>query len=211
MTSNRYDYVFKILTIGESSVGKSCLLLRLCENTFDSSHVMTVGIDFKIKYCNINGVVTKLQVWDTSGQERFRTITKNYYKGGDGILLVYDITDRESFDSMRNWIKQIELYAKPNVIKVMVGNKVDLSSERKVSYEEGYQLAQEFNLNFFESSAKDNINVHESFLLLATQILELNKNNKTTQECGHSAQKKKESLKIGSEYEITNKNRSCCN
>lgn len=209
--SKKYDYVFKILTLGESSVGKSCLLLRFCDNTFDSSHVTTVGIDFKTKICHIGDSVIKLQVWDTSGQERFKTVTKNYYKGGDGILLVYDITDRESFDSMKNWIKQIEMHAKPTAFKILVGNKCDLINERKVTYEEGYELAQEFKINFFESSAKDNTNVVEVFDSLTKQILDLAKQNQQNDLADQTIDDKKIPSESMKERNNSKGGRKCCN
>lgn len=112
----------------------------------------------------------KLQIWDTAGQERFRTITKTYYKGAHGIILTYDVTDESSFKNIRNWVKQIEQNAQNNVCKVLVGNKCD-KDDRKVSVEEGSKLAKEFNMNFFETSAKNNYNILEVFTFLTREIL----------------------------------------
>ncbi len=111
-----------------------------------------------------------MQIWDTAGQERFRTITKTYYKGAHGIILTYDVTDENSFKNIRNWVKQIEQNAQTNVCKVLVGNKCD-RDDRKVSYEEGNKLAKEFNMQFFETSAKTNYNVNETFTFLTREIL----------------------------------------
>ncbi len=128
------------------------------------------GIDFKIKIINLEEKLIKLQIWDTAGQERFRTITKTYYKGAHGIILTYDVTDENSFKNIRNWVKQIEQNAQNNVCKVLVGNKCD-RDDRKVSFDEGQKLAKEFNMQFFETSAKTNYNVNETFTYLTREIL----------------------------------------
>jgi small GTP-binding protein len=170
MTNNKYDHLFKLLIIGESGVGKTCLLLRFTDDSFTANHLTTIGIDFKIKIINLEDKQIKLQIWDTAGQERFRTITKTYYKGAHGILLVYDVTDDNSFKNIRNWVRQIEQNAQSNVCKVLVGNKSD-REDRKVSFDEGSKLAKEFNMQFFETSAKSNYNVNETFTFLTKEIL----------------------------------------
>lgn len=111
-------------------VGKSCLLLRFCDNSFTPSFITTIGIDFKIRTMEIDGERVKLQIWDTAGQERFRTITTAYYRGAMGILLVYDVTDERSFNNIRNWIRNVEQYASPNVNKILIGNKCDMEDKR---------------------------------------------------------------------------------
>lgn len=167
-----YDYLIKLLLIGDSGVGKSCLLLRFAEDSFTSSFITTIGIDFKIKKVLIDGKWVKLQIWDTAGQERFRTITSAYYRGAMGILLVYDVTDEASFTNIRNWMKNIEQHASDNVVKVLVGNKSDMDeSKRAVSYSRGQALADEFKLQFFETSAKNNINVDQVFQSIARDIM----------------------------------------
>ena len=108
MSSQKYNHLFKLLIIGESGVGKTCLLLRFTDDLFTSNHLTTIGIDFKIKIINLDNKLIKLQIWDTAGEERFRTITKTYYKGAHGIILTYDVTDINSFKNIRNWIKQIK-------------------------------------------------------------------------------------------------------
>ena len=160
--SKKYDFLFKLLIIGESGVGKTCILLRFTDDSFTANHLTTIGIDFKIKIIELEGKVIKLQIWDTAGQERFRTITKTYYKGAHGIILTYDVTDQNSFKNIRNWIKQIEANAQTNVKKVLVGNKCD-KPDRVVTEEEGKKLADDFGMNFFETSAKTNQNVNEVF------------------------------------------------
>jgi len=167
MASHKYDYLFKLLIIGESGVGKTCLLLRFTDDSFTANHLTTIGIDFKIKIISLNGKLIKLQIWDTAGQERFRTITKTYYKGAHGIILTYDVTDQNSFKNIRNWIKQIEANAQTNVCKVLVGNKCD-KPDRVVTEEEGKKLAEDFNMSFFETS------VNEVFNFLTEEILKTN-------------------------------------
>ena len=174
MATHKYDYLFKLLIIGESGVGKTCLLLRYTDDSFTANHLTTIGIDFKIKIVPLpNNKLVKLQIWDTAGQERFRTITKTYYKGAHGIILTYDVTDQNSFKNIRNWIKQIEANAQTNVCKVLVGNKCD-KPDRAVSEEEGKKLAEDFNMSFFEASAKTNQNVKEVFDFLTEEILKTN-------------------------------------
>ena len=173
MSSHKYDYLFKILIIGESGVGKTCLLLRFTEDSFTTTFLTTIGIDFKIKIINLEDKLIKLQIWDTAGQERFRTITKTYYKGAHGIILTYDVTDQDSFKNIRNWIKQIEANAQGNVKRVLVGNKCD-KPDRVVTEEEGKKLADDYSMSFFETSAKTNQNVSEVFNYLTKEILKSN-------------------------------------
>ena len=177
MSSHKYDYLFKILIIGESGVAKTCLLLRFTEDSFTTTFLTTIGIDFKIKIINLENKLIKLQIWDTAGQERFRTITKTYYKGAHGIILTYDVTDQDSFKNIRNWIKQIEANAQGNVKRVLVGNKCD-KPDRVVTEEEGKKLADDYSMSFFETSAKTNKNVTEVFYHLTKEILKANEGNK---------------------------------
>jgi len=168
--SANYDYLIKLLLIGDSGVGKSCLLLRFCDDSFTPSFIATIGIDFKIRTIDLDGKKIKLQIWDTAGQERFRTITTAYYRGAMGILLVYDVTDLKSFDAIRLWIRNIEQHASEGVNKILVGNKCDMNDKRVVSVEKGQELANEFNIPCIETSAKNNINVEAAFIKLATEI-----------------------------------------
>mmetsp|Transcript_7027 Transcript_7027/g.10995 ORF Transcript_7027/g.10995 Transcript_7027/m.10995 type:complete len:207 (-) Transcript_7027:284-904(-) len=165
-----YDMQCKLLMIGDSGVGKTCLLLRYANDSFSPTFITTIGIDFKIKNVEVDGKRIKLQIWDTAGQERFRTITTSYFRGAQGILLVYDVTDRRSFESIRNWISQIQQHADVHVNKILVGNKCDMLDEKVVSTEEGQRLAKEFGVDFFECSAKNDINVEQSFLGLARAV-----------------------------------------
>jgi len=165
-----YDMQIKLLMIGDSGVGKTCLLLRYANDSFSPTFITTIGIDFKIKNIDIDGTRIKLQIWDTAGQERFRTITTSYFRGAQGILLVYDVTDRRSFESIRNWISQIQQHADVHVNKILVGNKCDMLDEKVVSTEEGEKLASEFGIQFWECSAKNDINVDQSFIGIGRSV-----------------------------------------
>ena len=166
-----YDYLFKLLLIGNSSVGKSSLLFRFVENVWDDSFVPTIGVDFKLKTLEVNGKKVKLQIWDTAGQERFKNITASYYRGGNGVLVVYDITERESFDNLTSWLIEIEKNANKNVYKLLIGNKCDLEDKRKVTFQEGKDFAESNGMKFIETSAKDNTKVQEAFELLTSEIM----------------------------------------
>lgn len=167
-----YDYLFKLLLIGNSAVGKSSILLRFSDNIFNESFLPTIGVDFKIKTCQMQGKTIKLQIWDTAGQERFKTITSSYYKGANGIILTYDITDKQSFHDIDNWLEEVEKFAKPNVVKLLVGNKCDLENARQVSQEEGKELADKMGVQFLETSAKNSINIEPAFIAMAKEIKE---------------------------------------
>lgn len=177
--NSNYDYSFKILLIGDSGVGKSSLLF-----SFISSHLddlaPTIGVDFKIKHLPVAGKKLKLTIWDTAGQERFRTLTSSYYRSAQGIMLVYDVTRRETFTNLSDvWAKEVELYStNQDCVKILVGNKVDKDSgsemtEREVTREEGVALAKEYGCLFLECSAKTRANVEKCFEELALKILEV--------------------------------------
>ena len=170
MTTHKFDYFFKLLIIGEATVGKTCLLLRYADDSFTQNHITTIGIDFKTKFININNSVIKLQIWDTAGQERFRTITKSYYKDANGIILTYDISNSDSLKNIQNWMKLIEQNAEDGVCKILVG------------------------------SAKSDINVEEAFNCLVTMILEKNQKNSPNlniviEKDNHKKNKKKKKFK----------------
>lgn len=165
-----YDYLFKLLLIGDSGVGKSCLLLRFADDTYTESYISTIGVDFKIRTVELDGKVVKLQIWDTAGQERFRTITSSYYRGAHGIIVVYDTTDSETFEHVKTWLHEIDRYASENVNKLLVGNKSDLTSKRQVETEAAKEFADSVNIPFLETSAKNATNVEDAFMTMAGEI-----------------------------------------
>jgi len=170
MGSKAYDYLFKLLLIGDSGVGKTCVLFRFSDDAFNSTFISTIGIDFKIRTIELDDKKIKLQIWDTAGQERFRTITTAYYRGAMGILLLYDITNEKSFDNIKTWIHNIEQHASEDVEKMILGNKCDMEEKRVISMEQGQKLAAEHDVAFMETSAKSNINVEEAFTQIARAI-----------------------------------------
>jgi Ras-related protein Rab-1A len=165
-----YDYLFKLLLIGDSGVGKSCLLLRFADDTYTESYISTIGVDFKIRTIEMEGKTIKLQIWDTAGQERFRTITSSYYRGAHGIIVVYDVTDQESFDNVKQWLQEIDRYACEKVNTLLVGNKSDLTTKRVVSYDAAKEFADSVEMEFLETSAKNSTNVEKAFMAMAAQI-----------------------------------------
>uniref|UniRef100_A0A7S4P7G3 Uncharacterized protein n=1 Tax=Paramoeba aestuarina TaxID=180227 RepID=A0A7S4P7G3_9EUKA len=169
--NSEYDYLFKLLLIGDSGVGKSCLLLRFADDTYTESYISTIGVDFKIRTIELEGKVIKLQIWDTAGQERFRTITSSYYRGAHGIIVVYDISDQVTFNNVKQWLQEIDRYACENVNKLLVGNKCDVE-KRDVSVETGKQFAASLPvpIPFIETSAKNSTNVESAFLTMAAEI-----------------------------------------
>ncbi|CAK9142673.1 unnamed protein product [Ilex paraguariensis] len=168
-----FDYLFKLLLIGDSGVGKSSLLLSFTSDSFQDLSP-TIGVDFKVKYADIGGKKLKLAIWDTAGQERFRTLTSSYYRGAQGIIMVYDVTRRETFTNLSDiWAKEIDLYStNQDCIKMLVGNKVDKESERVVMKKEGINFAREYGCLFIECSAKTRLNVQQCFEELVLKILD---------------------------------------
>ena len=166
------EIVYKVLLLGDSSVGKTCFLLRYCDKSFQDVHLSTIGLDYRLKTITLkNNRTVKLQIWDTAGQDRFRAITKNYYKSANGVLLIYDISNLQTYENVKNWISQIREEANPNVIIYLVGNKIDLPKEKRVvNIEDGEKIAEEFEIKFKEASAKSGTNVNEIFEELVEQI-----------------------------------------
>ncbi|CAE6429584.1 unnamed protein product [Rhizoctonia solani] len=173
MPPPHYDFLIKLLLIGDSGVGKSCLLLRFCDDAWTPSFITTIGIDFKIRTIELDGKRIKLQIWDTAGQERFRTITTAYYRGAMGILLVYDVTDEKSFNSkshIRTWHANVEQHASEGVNKILIGNKSDWVDKKAITEDQGRALADELGIKFMETSAKANEGVEDAFFTLARDI-----------------------------------------
>ncbi|ORZ22243.1 GTP-binding protein ypt1 [Absidia repens] len=167
-----YDYLLKILLIGDSGVGKSCMLLRFADDTFTDNYISTIGVDFKIRTIELEGKIVKLQIWDTAGQERFRTITSSYYRGAHGIIVVYDVTDPDSFNNIKLWLNEIGRYASEGVNKLLIGNKNDLTDQKVIQTEQLKELSDTLGIPFLETSAKESVNVEKAFLSMAKQIKE---------------------------------------
>ena len=158
------ENVYKILLLGDSTVGKTCFLMKYTDKTFQEEHMTTIGFDYRIKSMKLkNGKTVKIQIWDTAGQDKFRAIKKNYYKGSHGIILIYDITNPKTFQNITDWVSQVREEASHNVVIYLIGNKIDLSNERNVSTEEGKELAEKLGLPFNEASALDGTNINEIF------------------------------------------------
>lgn len=184
--SRSYDMIMKLLLVGDSGVGKSCLLLRFVEDKFNTSFITTIGIDFKIRTIESKGKKIKLQVWDTAGQERFRTITTAYYRGAMGIILVYDVTDSRTFENVETWFQTVTQYANDDAQIFLVGNKCDDEESRQVSTEQGRALAEKLGILFTEASAKTNENVDTIFYELASLIQEKQPEYSNANEQGNS-------------------------
>jgi len=168
---NDYDYLLKILLIGDTGVGKSCLLYRYSDDQYSSNYISTIGVDFKIKTFDVDDKVVKLQIWDTAGQERFKAITTSFYRGAHGIIVAFDVTSRSTFTNIKSWLYEIDRYAVANVCKVIIGNKCDMVDDRVVSYEEAKEFADFLNIEYVECSAKDNLNVQDTFDALTRRII----------------------------------------
>jgi len=174
-----YDHLFKIVIVGDSGTGKSCLLLRFTDGNYSDVYISTIGVDFKFRNLRMNGKNIKLQIWDTAGQERFRNITSSFYRGAHGIVLVYDVTNKESFDNVTSWLADIERHhgypdtanenTRPCII--LVGNKNDLGARKVVSVEMAQKVAEKNDLLFIEASAKESSNVETAFINLVSDIL----------------------------------------
>ena len=173
-----FDEKIKLMVLGDSNVGKSSILTKYCKNKFLSKYVTTIGIDFQIKYLNINKKKIKVQIWDTAGQERYRVVTKNYFNSSNGFVIIYDITNRVSFNNINNWMEQIESLVGKDVKCILFGNKNDLVSERNVKKEEGKELAKKYNCSFFETSAKEGNNVEAGFKSIIMDIIRDIQNSK---------------------------------
>ncbi|XP_070847863.1 ras-related protein Rab-19-like [Chaetodon trifascialis] len=170
-----FDFLFKIILIGDSNVGKTCVVQNFKSGIFSEKQQNTIGVDFSVRTLDIEGKKVKMQVWDTAGQERFRTITQSYYRSAHGAIIAYDITRRPTFDSVTHWIKEVELYGASNVMLVLIGNKCDLEQERQVQFEEACNLANEMGiLAALETSAKESQNVEEAFMMMARELLARN-------------------------------------
>ena len=197
--------VLKLLLLGDSSVGKTSILNKYISNKFDESSISTVGVDYMDKIIDYNKFKIKLQIWDTSGEEKFRTITKNFYRNADGLLVVFDLTKKESYDHIKSWINE----AKENNDKlktILIGNKLDLKDERIVAIDVAKQFTEKNNLKYIETSAKDGTNINESF----QAIIDLLFDGKSSEEILHEFTKQDSSLSVVDDSMEVKKKKSCC-
>ncbi|KAK6110727.1 Ras family protein [Brugia pahangi] len=166
-----YNYLFKIVIVGDHNCGKSCILLRFAENSFRQDHITTLGVDFKLKTVKLGRDKIRLELWDTAGMERYRTIYNSYYHSAHGVMCVYDLTDERSFNNLRNyWLKEIQLHAPSNAVLMLIGNKADLEDKRMVNFERAEHLANELGVSLYEVSAKTGINCDDAFHNLAAAM-----------------------------------------
>ena len=164
------DYKIKIIVVGDSGVGKTNLINRFASDKFDTNSKATIGVEFVYKTLKINKEVIKVEVWDTAGQERYRAITSSYYKGAKGAIIVYDITNEDSFNNVESWMNEVTKKGKTDMQFLLVGNKKDLINDRKVTEQKGIDKAKELNMNLFEASALEKTNVNEAFNYLVKEI-----------------------------------------
>ena len=203
--SEDYEFIFKVLLLGNSNVGKSSLFLRFVDDIWNDTFVPTIGVDFKIKTFDIDEKKIKMQIWDTAGQERFKNIIASYYRGAHGILLIYDVTDKDSFKNLSNWLIEIEKNASKNVLKVLIGNKTDLEDKRVITYNQGKEFADTYGLKFIETSAKKNLNVTEAFETLGRELMQASEDKKITKQ----RQNKKITVATAQDLDIEKK-KGCC-
>lgn len=208
---HEYDYLFKIVLIGDSGVGKSNILSRFTRNEFCLDSKSTIGVEFATRTLQVEGKTVKAQIWDTAGQERYRAITSAYYRGAVGALLVYDITKRQTFDNVRRWLRELRDHADSNIVIMLAGNKSDLNHLRSVSAEDAQTLAEKEGLSFLETSALEASNVEKAFQTILLDIYQIiSKKALTAQEAANST-----GLPQGTTINIANlsgniNKRACC-
>ena len=173
MLNRDYDHIFKIITLGESGIGKTSLIKRFAHDIFEENHLASIGLDFLIKVLDIENKIIKIQLWDICGSERFKTVIPSYYRNADGAIVAYDISYKRSFDRVKLWINGIKKYSNKETNIVIVGNKCDFDIlDREVTEEEGKKLADELGVKYFETSAKTGYNVNEAYNFLIKDIID---------------------------------------
>ena len=203
--SEDYEFIFKVLLLGNSNVGKSSLFLRFVDDIWNDTFVPTIGVDFKIKTFDIDEKKIKMQIWDTAGQERFKNIIASYYRGAHGILLIFDVTDKDSFKNLSNWLIEIEKNASKNVLKVLIGNKTDLEEKRVITYNQGKEFADTYGLKYIETSAKTKLNVNEAFETLGRELMAASDDKRITKT------KPNKKISVAKAQDLTpEKKKGCC-
>ncbi|KAL8143811.1 hypothetical protein V2J09_016843 [Rumex salicifolius] len=204
------EYLFKIVIIGDSAVGKSNLLSRYARNEFDLNTKATIGVEFQTQCMLIDGKEVKAQIWDTAGQERFRAVTSAYYRGAVGALVVYDVSRRSTFDSIARWLEELRTHCDTTVATMLVGNKCDLENIREVSIEEGKSFAEEEKLFFMETSALDSTNVRTAFEMVIRQIYN-NVSRKLLNSDSYKAELSVNRVSLAKDgADLSKSNRLCC-
>ncbi|KAL6338748.1 hypothetical protein AAG906_023897 [Vitis piasezkii] len=214
-SSQKIDYVFKVVLIGDSAVGKSQILARFARNEFSLDSKATIGVEFQTRTLVIQHKSVKAQIWDTAGQERYRAVTSAYYRGAVGAMLVYDITKRQSFDHIPRWLEELRGHADKNIVIILIGNKTDLEEQRAVPTEDAKEFAEKEGLFFLETSALEATNVENAFLTILTEIFNIvNKKNLVAgkdQANGNPASLTGKRITIpGPAQEIPAKSNMCC-
>lgn len=211
-----HDYLFKLLIIGDAGVGKSSLLLRFADDSFTTAYINTIGVDFKIRTIEHQNKKIKLQIWDTAGQERFRTITSTYYRGTHGVIVVYDVTDKDSFDNVRRWMTEIDNNCDTgnssgnSVNRILVGNKCDLINEIQVSKEDGDQMSDQFRVPHFWTSAKENNSVNAMFQKLTEMAYNTQMHRDQSKETQQQRHSQGGHVRVGNQKNHSKKKDGCC-
>ena len=214
-----YDRIYKLLLVGDSGTGKSAILLKFADDVFSESYISTIGVDFKIRSIVVDDLKIKLQIWDTAGQERFKNITSAYYKGSTGIFIVFDVSNRESFQNVSTWRSEVEKYGSEKSKLTLLGCKSDLGSSRQVTFDEASKKAKELGIKYVEVSAKTGTNIEEAFYSLVSDIahgvdMEINKPPKKLNEEKHlykeTLLKEGEPKKLHADDVMENLKAKCC-
>ena len=205
------EYNLKLLSLGETGVGKTSIISMYAENNFFPNQQPTIGIDFKIKNLKYKNQQLKILLWDTAGQERFRKITNQYYNNADGIFLVFDVTKNNTFEQISYWINEINNKIDKNKIGIiLIGNKIDINEKRQVSIEQAQKIAECFNIPYIETSASKGENIDECFNLLIEEILKKKGINETINELNNENKEKDEKINLNNDNNLINKNNKCC-
>ncbi|XP_064948595.1 ras-related protein RGP1-like [Musa acuminata AAA Group] len=213
--NQKIDYVFKVVLIGDSAVGKSQLLARFSRNEFSVDSKATIGVEFQTRTLTIDSKTIKAQIWDTAGQERYRAVTSAYYRGAVGAMLVYDITKRQSFDHVARWLEELRGHADRNIVIMLIGNKSDLGSLRAVPTEDAKEFAQRESLFFMETSALESTNVESAFQTVLTEIHRIVSKkslaaNDEAQSAGNSSLLKGTSIVVPGQDPLSANKATCC-